>query len=152
MLATLCLGGAASDAEIRGRVVKVADGDTITILDAENTQRKIRLYGIDAPEKSQAFGKAAGKHLASLVAGRDAVVKVRSTDRYGRTVGTVFADGRDVNLEMLKAGYAWHYKHYDSTPAYAAAESEAKTNKVGLWQDTHPTNPYEFRSAKRSGK
>ena len=132
-------------AEIRGRVVRVADGDTLTILDAANAQHKIRLYGIDAPEKSQAFGQKSKQHLSSLVFGKDISVKVHNTDRYGRTVGTVFIDGRDVNLEMLKAGLAWHYKYYDSTPAYAAAESAARAAKLGLWQDKNPINPYEFR-------
>ena len=160
-------------AEVRGRVVKVADGDTITILSpvgrvAPNaphgcmagaapradrpTQHKIRLHGIDAPEKSQAFGQKAKQYLSSLVFGKDVIVKVRDTDRYGRTVGKVFIDGRDINLEMLKAGYAWHYKHYDKSPDYAAAESEARAAKRGLWSDPHPINPYDFRKTKRERK
>lgn len=144
--------GVSDDAEVRGRVVRVADGDTITILDAANTQHKIRFHGIDAPEKGQAFGKAAGKFLAGLVAGRDVVVKVENTDRYGRTVGAVFCDGRDINLEMLKAGYAWHYKQYDKSAAYAEAESAARAAHCGLWKDKNPINPHEFRKAERVGK
>ena len=130
-------------------MVKVADGDTATILDASNRQHKIRFHGIDAPEKSQAFGKAAAKHLASLIAGREVVVKVQDVDQYGRTVGKVFADGRDINLEMIRAGYAWHYRRFDKSPSYAAAESEARSAKRGLWSDPHPINPAEFR---RGGK
>lgn len=148
LVACLCLSACSDDA-LRGRVVKVADGDTITILDSANTQHKIRLQGIDAPEKGQAFGKASGKFLAGLVAGRDVKVQWAKKDRYGRILGTVYLDDRDVNLEMLKAGFAWHYKKYDSTPAYAQAESEARAAKRGLWQDKNPTQPEEFRKAKR---
>lgn len=152
LAAFLGAGGVSDDAEVRGRVVRVADGDTITILDAANAQHKIRLHGIDAPEKGQSFGKAAGKFLAGLVAGRDVVVKVKNTDRYGRTVGVVFCDGRDVNLEMLKAGYAWHYKHYDKSAAYTEAETSARAARRGLWQDKNPINPHDFRTAKRAEK
>ena len=133
-------------------MVKVTDGDTATILDASNRQHKIRFHGIDAPEKSQAFGKAAAKHLASLIAGREVTVKVQDTDQYGRTVGKVFVDGRDINLEMLRAGYAWHYRRFDKSPAYAAAESEARAAKRGLWSDPHPINPADFRKTKRNRK
>ena len=136
---------------LHGRVVRVADGDTITVLDAANTQHKIRFHGIDAPEKGQAFGKLAGKFLAGLVAGRDVSVEYTKRDRYGRIVGTIFCDGCDINLEMLKAGYAWHYKYYDSNPIYAAAESEARAAHRGLWQDKNPIVPHEFRKAKKSG-
>ena len=138
--------------EIVGRVVRVADGDTITVLSTSTTQHKIRLHGIDAPEKKQAFGNASRKFLAGLVANREVRVAWSKRDRYQRILGTVFVDGKDVNLEMLKAGYAWHYKKYDSTPAYAQAESEARAAKRGLWQEKNPTEPEEFRKAKREGK
>ena len=135
--------------EIAGRVVRIADGDTITILDATNAQHKIRLQGIDAPEKKQAFGNASRKHLSSLVAGKNVSVKYTKRDKYGRILGTVFADGKDVNLEMLKAGLAWHYKRFDSTPAYAQAEAAARAARLGLWQDKSPIEPESFRKAKR---
>ena len=135
--------------EIAGRVVRIADGDTITILDAANSQHKIRLYGIDAPESHQAFGQRSKQHLSSLVFGRDVIVKYKSCDKYGRILGTVFADGKDVNLEMLKAGLAWHYKRYDATPAYAQAEGAARAARLGLWQDKSPIEPESFRKAKR---
>ncbi len=140
----------AARAEIRGRVVKVADGDTITILDAANVQHKIRFHGIDAPEKSQAFGQKSKQHLSSLVFGKDVCVKYKSRDKYGRILGTVHVDGKDVNLEMLRAGLAWHYKRYDSTPAYAAAELEARQNRRGLWADSNPTPPEDFRHGVKS--
>ena len=116
---------------------------------ASLTQHKIRLHGIDAPEKKQAFGNASRKFLSGLVANREVRVTCSKRDRYGRIVGIVFLDGRDVNLEMLKAGLAWHYKKYDSTPAYAQAEAEARAAKRGLWQDKSPIEPESFRKAKR---
>ena len=127
-----------------GRVVRIADGDTLTILSpAAGTtgvspvaQHKIRLYGIDAPEKSQAFGAASKHHLSSLVFGKDVRVKYKSRDKYGRILGTVYVDGKDVNLEMIRAGLAWHYKRFDSTPAYAAAESEAQIDFCGKAWDS----------------
>ncbi len=143
--------------EIVGRVVRVADGDTITVLAtggtrsvASATQHKIRLQGIDAPEKKQAFGNASRKFLSGLVANREVRVTYAKRDRYGRILGTVFVDGRDINLEMLKAGMAWHYKKYDTNPAYAKAETEARTARCGLWQDKNPTPPETFRHKGRA--
>ncbi len=136
--------------ELAGLVVRVADGDTITILDPARTQYKIRLQGIDAPEKGQPFGRASGRFLARLVAGRDVKIQWSKKDKYGRILGTVFLDNRDINLEMLQAGFAWHYKRFDSTPAYTRAETEARAAKRGLWQDKKPVEPHEYRKAKRS--
>ena len=146
------LGCSARSEGLCGTVVKVSDGDTITVLDASKMQHKIRLQGIDAPEKKQAFGNTSRKFLAGLVANREVRVTWSKRDRYQRILGTVFVDGKDANLEMLKAGMAWHYKKYDSTPAYAQAESEARDARRGLWQEKNPTEPEEFRKAKRSGK
>ena len=131
--------------EIVGRVVRVADGDTITVLSTSTAQNKIRLQGIDAPEKKQAFGNASRKFLAGLVANREVRVAWSKRDRYQRILGTIFVDGKDANLEMLKAGMAWHYKKYDTNPAYAKAETEARTARRGLWQDKNPTPPETFR-------
>ncbi len=149
---TACGGqppASSSSSDLVGRVVKVADGDTITVLDASKTQHKIRLQGIDAPEKGQAFGKVSRQYLAGMVAGREVRVAWQKKDRYQRILGTVFVDGKEANLEMLKAGLAWHYKKYDSTPAYAQAESEARAAKRGLWQDKNPIEPHEFRKQKK---
>ena len=133
--------------ELAGRVVRVADGDTITILDPARTQYKIRLQGIDAPEKGQPFGRASGRFLACLVAGRNVKIQWSKKDKYGRILGTVFLDNRDINLEMLQAGFAWHYKRFDSTTAYTRAETEARAAKRGLWQDKNPVEPHEYRKA-----
>jgi endonuclease YncB( thermonuclease family) len=137
--------------ELRGRVVSVSDGDTLTILDANNKQHKIRLNGIDAPEAQQDFGQAAKKHLSDLVFGKDVVVSWSKVDRYGRIVGTVTVNGTSANLEQLRAGFAWYYHHYASdVPAehraiYEKAEAVARAAKRGLWSQPNPQPPWEFR-------
>ncbi len=108
----LFLSLAASADTLTGKVVKVADGDSITVLDNTNTQHPIRLQGIDAPEKGQPFGNASRKHLATLVAGKEITVKWDKRDRYRRIVGFVLVDGQDVNLAQVKAGMAWIYRYY----------------------------------------
>ncbi len=138
-------------AQLTGRVVKVADGDTITVLDAGKTQHKVRLNAIDAPEKAQAHGEESRRHLAGFVAGRDVTVEWESKDRYGRILGTVWHDGMEVNLQMVEDGYAWHYKRYDRTKAYADAETDARNWMRGLWRDPAPVQPEEFRRIARGG-
>jgi endonuclease YncB( thermonuclease family) len=135
---------------IAGRVVSVADGDTITVLDAAKTQYKVRLDAIDAPELGQPFGQASKKALSEMVFGQDVVVIRKTTDRYGRTVGHVLIDGRDVNLAMLEAGMAWHYKEYDKNKRLAAAEIAAKEAKIGLWRDGGAVAPWDWRAAART--
>ena len=136
--------------EITGRVVRVADGDTITVLDAAKTQHKIRLQGIDAPEKSQAFGQRSKQHISDIVFGKSVTVTWDATDRYGRILGTVWLDGKDINLQMVRDGFAWHYKRYDSTPAYAQAEADARASRRGLWADPSPIPPEQFRHGGKS--
>jgi endonuclease YncB( thermonuclease family) len=136
---------------VTGKVVKVVDGDTIYVLDASHKQHKIRLAGIDAPERNQAYGNASRKHLAVLVAGRQVRIEYQKYDRYGRIVGKVIIDGTDACLEQVKAGFAWHYKKYqdEQTPQdrqlYAAAEEQARQEKIGLWKDERPIAPWEWR-------
>ena len=137
---------------LKGRVVKVADGDTITVLDAANVQHRIRLDKIDAPEKSQPFGDAARKHLAAFVAGKIVEVEWTKKDKYGRIIGMVWAMipvRADINLQMVKDGLAWHYKQFDNTQSYAAAETAAREAKRGLWKDPAPIPPFMFRRTKR---
>jgi endonuclease YncB( thermonuclease family) len=111
LLAAYALCFSLAQAEtLGGRVVKIADGDTVTILDESNRQHKVRLVGIDAPERKQPFGTR--QHLADLVFGKTVVVKWQKRDRYQRILGKVLVDGQDVNLEQIKAGLAWHYKQY----------------------------------------
>jgi endonuclease YncB( thermonuclease family) len=135
--------------------VGVADGDTITVLGTDNGQTRIRLQGIDAPESRQAFGQISKRSLSDLIFGRQVVVEYEKTDRYGRTLGKVLTGGRDVNLEQVKAGLAWHYKYYqeEQSPAdrrlYAEAETEARSAGRGLWADSAPVAPWDFRRGKR---
>ena len=143
---------------IRGRVVSVADGDTVTVLDSSNAQHKIRLSGIDAPERAQPFGRKARERLAELVAGKSVEVETDKTDRYGRSVGKIVLNGTDVNLAMVVAGFAWHYKAYAKEQSavdrrlYADAESDARQARRGLWFDVDPVAPWEWRARKRSEK
>lgn len=111
LLLTLVLSPAWA-AILIGRVVSVADGDTITVLDDSNTQHKIRLAGIDAPERKQPFGQRSKELLSDLVFGKTVQIEIDKTDRFGRQVGKVLIAGRDANLAIVAAGLAWHYKKY----------------------------------------
>ena len=136
---------------VSGKVVRVADGDTITVLDAQMQQHKIRLAGIDAPERRQAFGQRSREFLASLVAAQQVEVETEKTDKYGRSVGKVLLQGRDVNLAVVAAGLAWHYKEYESEQSPADrllssnAEQEARDLRKGLWVDPAPEAPWDWR-------
>lgn len=136
---------------LTGKVVRVADGDTVTVLDSSNTPHKIRLMGIDAPERKQAYGQRSKQSLSEMVAGKTVSVDWNKRDRYKRIVGKILLDGRDVNLEQVKRGMAWHYKAYEreqdveDRSAYAQAEYGAQRGKVGLWADARALAPWEFR-------
>lgn len=134
-----------------GHVVGVSDGDTITVLDDNKQRHVIRLMGIDAPEKAQAFGQKAKESLSDLVFDRDVSVTWFKKDRYGRTVGQVQLDETDVCLEQIKRGLAWHYKQYEREQSvedrsrYADAEDQARNARNGLWVDEKPIEPSKFR-------
>lgn len=136
-------------------MISIADGDTVTVLDSANTQIKIRLMGIDAPEKKQAFGTRSKESLSALVFDKQVTVEFSKKDKYGRTVGKILVNGIDANLEQVKAGMAWHYKQYqreqsaDDRATYAQAEEQARAAKTGLWADTDPTPPWDWRHAKK---
>ena len=131
------------------KVVGVHDGDTITGLAEDQKQFKIRLDAIDAPELGMPFGQASRKALSEKVFGKQVEVIVKTKDRYGRTVGHVLLDKRDMNLEMLEEGMAWHYAHYDHNKRLADAEQEARGNRVGLWSDPNPVAPWDWRASGR---
>jgi endonuclease YncB( thermonuclease family) len=145
---------AATGETLSGRVISVADGDTITVLDASDEQHKIRLAGIDAPEKSQPYGQVAKQSLSDLVYGRQADIETNKRDRYGRKIGKVLVDGADANLEQIRRGLAWHYKAYEleqpplDRATYADAEIEARDASRGLWGDPTPVAPWEWRHNK----
>ena len=126
--------------------VGVSDGDSFTAINRDNLQLKIRVYGIDAPEKGQDFGNKAKQALSEYVYGQDVTIDVQSRDSWGRYISYVYtSDGKDVSLLMLKDGMAWHFKKYDSTEEYAEAEEQAKKKKTGLWSVPNPVVPWDFR-------
>jgi endonuclease YncB( thermonuclease family) len=137
---------------IVGRVVSIADGDTLTVLDKSDLQYRIRLFGIDAPEKTQPFGKQSKKNLADKVFGETVRVEVVDIDRYGREVGRIYLGERFINLEQVRDGCAWRYTSYDRHHEFDAAEAAARAQRRGLWSDPHPTAPWEFRHARRTEK
>jgi endonuclease YncB( thermonuclease family) len=136
---------------VQGKVVGVADGDTITVLDAQKAQHKIRLQGIDAPEKVQAFGNKSKQSLHEMVHGKQVSVDYQKKDKYGRLVGKVLLDSMDVCLEQVKRGMAWHYKDYEKEQKktdrdlYREAEASARNGMIGLWIDAQPIEPSKFR-------
>ena len=135
--------------ELTGEVVKIADGDTLTVLDESKTQHKIRLAGIDAPEKGQAFGTKARENLAAKVFRQNVRIEVIDVDRYRREVGRIFLADRFINMEMVRDGFAWRYPQYDKASEFTAAETDAREHRHGLWVDPNPTPPWEWRRAKR---
>ena len=137
---------------IDGKVINVHDGDTVTVLDPNNKKTHIRLQGIDAPELKQEFGSVSQQNLSRLVLGKQVTIVWTKIDKYRRTVGTIMLDGRDVNIEQVKAGLAWHFKKYEDEQdpedrrTYAAAEQQARAAHLGLWQDANPTPPGDWRA------
>jgi endonuclease YncB( thermonuclease family) len=140
--------------QLVGRIVGIADGDTVTVLDADRVQHRIRLMGIDAPEKAQPFGQRSKQSLSDLVAGHDVVAQCGKLDRYGRQICKVLVDGVDANLAQVTAGMAWHYKKYEreqrasDRAVYAKAELEAQRGGRGLWVDPSPVPPWDWRRDK----
>jgi endonuclease YncB( thermonuclease family) len=151
LAALLCLSAAAQPQTITGKVVAIADGDTLTVLDASNKQHKIRLDGIDAPESSQDFGSRAKQSLSDLVFGKTVTAISSKKDRYGRTLGKVMLDGKNVNLEQIRRGMAFFYRQYakelrpEDAVEYEKAENFAKAGKLGLWADpTYENDSHNF--------
>lgn len=148
LLSALLIQGA----EIAGKVVGVSDGDTITLLSADKEQFKIRLFGIDAPESNQAFGSKAKQFTSEQCFGKSVTVQEEGKDRYGRTIGVVLLPGgTNLNLSILRNGYAWWYRDYaKNEKEYQAAETEAREAKRGLWAEKNPVPPWDFRKNKGS--
>lgn len=146
---------AAQAEQVTGRVVGVADGDTVTVLDDHKVQHKVRLAGIDAPEKGMPYGHRSKQYLSDLVFGKTVTLEGDKVDRYGRTVAKVILNGRDMNLAQIAAGMAWHYKKYDREQTandrmlYGAEELNARAARRGLWGDPQPQAPWDWRAEKR---
>jgi endonuclease YncB( thermonuclease family) len=144
--------------ELEVKVVAVADGDTITVLDSNNLKHRIRLAGIDAPEKGQPFSERSTQALSRLVHGRAVRIQWSKTDAYGRFVAKVLVDGGDVNLAQVDAGLAWHYKQFEKEQsasdrkAYAAAEHQARTRHTGIWSQPDPVPPWDRRHGVAGGE
>ncbi len=138
-------------AQLKGKVASIADGDTFTLLTEDKQQIKVRLYGIDCPEKKQAYGTKAKQFTSELIFGKQVQVKRTSTDKYRRTIGIVtISDGRILNEELLKSGFAWHYIQHDKNPCWQKLQKEAKLRKAGLWADNRAIAPWEFRKLKKA--
>lgn len=143
--------GSTFAATIQGKVIKVLDGDTIDIL-TQNQPVRIRLNGIDAPEKGMPHGQKAKEFVLDLAAQKVVTVNVSDTDKYGRSIGDVtLPDGRNLNREIVKAGYAWWYRKYSKDASLGELEEEARKAKRGLWQDKEPQPPWEWRAERRGG-
>jgi endonuclease YncB( thermonuclease family) len=151
----VCLLSAASlaiqAATLVGKVVGVSDGDTIKVLDSNKKEHKIRLMGIDAPEKKQNFGAASKQALSNYIYQREVTVEYKKKDKYQRILGKVILDKQDICLQMISDGMAWHYKDYEKEQSktdgdlYSQAEVKARESKRGLWQDSNPVAPSSFR-------
>ena len=137
---------------IEGRVIGVHDGDTVTLLIAGNQQLKIRLAQIDAPELDQAFGQQSKQSLSDMVFNKTIKVDKETTDKYGRTVGTLIVEGVDANKEQVKQGMAWVYKQYLHDKSLIPLEETARQIKVGLWVDVNPLAPWSYRHSSKQKK
>lgn len=141
-------------------VVGVNDGDTVTVFFVnEKRQQKIRLATIDAPEYAQPYGRKSRQHLSDLVYRKMIKLKELGRDKYGRIIGEIFLNEKNINVEQIKSGFAWHYKHHEGQQSfeerliYSQAEKYARENRLGVWQDDNPIPPWDYRrETPRNGK
>lgn len=135
-----------------GKVVALHDGDTFTLLDKDNFQYKIRMEGIDAPEKGQDFGNISKKFLSDCIYMQTVKVTFNKKDRYSRYLGTVYFNNENINLKMIANGMAWHYVKYSKDGTYANAEKNAKGQKKGLWNQKGAIAPWLYRESRKHGE
>jgi endonuclease YncB( thermonuclease family) len=151
----LLVAQTATAERIRGLIVAVSDGDTVTLLDSQNKQHRIRLVGVDAPEKAQPFGKRSRAELSSLIFGKRVEADCSKRDRYGRELCKILIGTTDINLTQVQTGMAWWYRNYakeqsiSDQSAYEDAESAARAHQVGLWSDQNPVPPWLWRRSSR---
>lgn len=131
------------------RVVGITDGDTFKGLTHDNQQVKCRIFGIDAPEKKQAFGNRSKQYLSDLIFGKTVTIKVQGKSFDRAVVWAYTEDCKDISAEMLRAGMAWHYKKFSKDSEYATLETQARNAKIGLWADKNPIEPWNFRKKKK---
>lgn len=139
---------AANRIEQKGIVVKIIDGDTFDLLTQEKNTIRFRMNGIDCPERKQDFYKVSKDALADFIFQKEIRIMVTGRDRNMRTLAIVFCNGENINLEMIRNGYAWHYKKYSSDTVFSTAEKKARIDKKGLWKMNNPVPPWEFRKRK----
>lgn len=149
ILILLLLLGTVRIEAFEAKVVGIIDGDTIRVLDSENKMIKIRLYGIDCPEKKQAFGNEAKKFTSSMVFNKDVEIERKDVDRYKRIVANVYKDDKCLNEELVRAGFAWVYPQYYKGTQWYEYQKTAKAERMGLWRDPRPIPPWEFRKNRR---
>jgi endonuclease YncB( thermonuclease family) len=153
---------------IEGIVSKVSDGDTVHVTDPKGTKVKVRLYGIDAPETEksnkrtghvskpgQPYGEEAYQTLYKKINRKTVKLDIMDIDQYKRSVGIVYLNGKNINQEMVAEGYAWAYRQYLDRPhasEYIQAEDQARSKRLGLWQQNNPQPPWEFRKSLKKGK
>ena len=138
----------ANTADQTGTVVKIIDGDTFDLLTQEKNTIRVRMNGIDCPERKQDFYKVSKDALAGYIFQKEIRIIVTGRDRNIRTLAIVFCNGENINLVMIRNGYAWHYKKYSFDTAFANAEKKACIDKKGLWKMNNPVPPWEFRKRK----
>jgi len=130
---------------LEGKVVRIADGDTITVL-VDRKQVRVRLSEIDAPERGQDFSQRSRQELADLVFGKEVKIVTHGKDRYGRVIGDVFVGGKLVNEIMVREGWAWNFVKYSRSPRLAEIEREGRAERRGLWAGKNPVPPWEYRA------
>ena len=143
----ITLSNTFSQTTLTAKVVGIKDGDTVVVLDSLNNQTTLRLAEVDTPEKSQPFGTKAKQFTSDQIYLKIIKYVVTDTDRYGRSIAMIYydEDNKYLSAEIIKAGMGWHYKRYSSSKELALLEDNAKKNKIGLWIDTNPIAPWDFR-------
>lgn len=134
---------------IQGKIIKVTDGDTVTLLARNNKKIKVRLYGIDCPEKGQDYYQVAKNYVSNQIFGKHVRVEVKNKDRYNRSVGVIWYSNNNLNIDLLKNGLAWHYTDFDKSKAYSEAEKTARLAKRNIWSKKSPTAPWQWRKNKK---
>nr|DAR26794.1 MAG TPA: nuclease-like protein [Caudoviricetes sp.] len=132
------------------KIIKIYDGDTITALTSQKEKIKIRLYGIDAPELKQPFGKASKRHLIDLISNKSLNINEKGKDKYGRTLAVLYNGDQDINAQMVADGYAWAYDKFSKD--YVAFQQNAQALKKGVWIDKDVVRPSDFRKLKKSSR
>ncbi|AVB23400.1 MULTISPECIES: thermonuclease family protein [Pseudomonas syringae group] len=148
LTASIWFGHAQADTVLQGQVIRILDGDTVEVLDAEKQTHRVRLANIDAPERKQAFGDVSRQALAAMAYRQQVLVLDEGGDRYGRRIGVLTMNGRNLNTEMVAQGMAWVYTQYNNDKNLPPLEARARAGRLGLWADVHPMAPWDFRHSR----